>query len=423
MKKNVWILNHYAGNMLFDKGGRHYWFAKYLKRNGYNPVVFAANTKHGIPEQWVESDALWVEKTAEEIDTPFVFVKSNVYSGNGKKRVFNMYGFYKNVKKAAKEYAKKYGKPDIILASSVHPLTMVAGIKLAKCFGVKCICEVRDLWPEAIVAYSKRITKKSLLAKIMYAGEKWIYKKAAAVIFTQEGGPDYVCEHGWDTENGGVIDNNKLYHINNGVDLEAFDDNLTNYPYADEDMDNSEYFKVVYAGAIRRINNLGLILDAAKLIKNPRIRFVIFGSGDELDALKERVVTEHIDNVVFKGRVNKQFIPSIDSKADLNIVHWEMNPLLRVGESYNKAFEYFAAGKPVFYTVRPGYSIVEKYKCGRLTEGFEPKDIAEGIQSMSELRAEEKSEMAINARKTAEIYDFKNLTNKLVEIIEREVKD
>lgn len=419
MKKNVWILNHYAGNMLFDKGGRHYWFAKYLRRNGYNPVVFASNTKHGIPEQWVESKSLWVEKTAEEIETPFVFVKTSVYSGNGKKRVLNMYGFYKNVKKVAKEYAKKYGKPDIILASSVHPLTMVAGIKLAKHFGVKCICEVRDLWPEAIVAYSKKITKRSLLAKIMYAGEKWIYKKADAVIFTQEGGPDYVCEHGWDTKSGGVIDNNKLYHINNGVDLEAFDDNLINYPYADEDLDNEEIFKVVYAGAIRRINNLGLVLDAAKLITNPKIRFVIFGSGDELEALKERVVKEQIDNVVFKGRVNKQYVPSIDSKADLNIVHWEMNPLLRVGESYNKAFEYFAAGKPVFYTVRPGYSIVEKYRCGRLTDGFEPKDIAEGIQNMAELGADEKREMAINARKTAEIYDFKNLTNKLVEIIER----
>ena len=92
---------------------------------------------------------------------------------------------------------------------------------------------------------------------------------------------------------------------------------------------------------------------------------------------------------------------------------------LAVGESYNKAFEYFAAGKPVFYTVRPGYSIVEKYRCGRLTDGFEPKDIAEGIQNMAELGADEKREMAINARKTAEIYDFKNLTNKLVEIIER----
>lgn len=418
MKKNVWILNHYAGSMIFDKGGRHYWFAKYLSREGYQPVVFAANTKHGIPEKWVDSDSMWIEEIASDIDTPFVFVRSKLYSGNGKDRILNMISFFRNVKKSAVEYAEKKGKPDIIYASSVHPLTMVAGIQLAKKFGVKCICEVRDLWPEAIVAYSKRITKNSLPARIMYAGEKWIYKKAAAVIFTQEGGPDYVCAHGWDKEHGGPIDNDKLFHINNGVDLEAFDENLKAFPYADEDLDNPDLFKVVYCGAIRRINNLGLIVNAAKLITNPKIKIVIFGSGDELEVLKQRLIDEGISNVVFKGRVNKQFIPSIDSKSDLNVVHWEMNPLLRVGESYNKSFEYFAAGKPVFYTVRPGYSIVEKYGCGRLTEGFEPKDIAAGIQAMAEMSDTEKAEMAKNARKTAEVYDFMNLTKKLIAIIE-----
>ncbi len=420
MGKTVWLMNHYASHMLFDKGGRHYFFAKFLDIAGYKPVVFCANIMNNrTEERCIETEDLWAVKEAEEIHTPFVYVKARKYKGNGKQRVFNMIDFFFNVKKAAVEYAEKNGKPDVIIASSVHPLTMVAGIQLAKKFGVKCICEVRDLWPEAIVAYSKKITRNSIPAKIMYAGEKWIYKKAAAVIFTQEGGPDYVCEHGWDKKHGGPIDNDKLFHINNGVDLEAFDENLINFPYADEDLDNPELFKVVYCGSIRRINNLGLIVDAAKLITDPKVKFVIFGDGDELETLKKRVVDEEIANVVFKGRVNKQYIPSIDSKADLNVVHWEMNPLLRVGESYNKSFEYFAAGKPVFYTVRPGYSIVEKYGCGRLTEGFEPKDIAAGIQAMAEMSEEEKVEMAKNARKTAEVYDFKNLTKMLMGIIEK----
>ncbi len=421
MKKKVWIMNHYASHMLFDKGGRHYNFAKYLHRSGYSPVVFCGNMMNSNSEkQYFENNNLINIKVAEEIDTPFVFVKVRPYTGNGKGRILNMIDFYRNVKVAAKRYAEENGKPDIILASSVHPLTCIAGIQLAKHFGVKCICEVRDLWPEAIVTYSKSITKNSLIAKIMYAGEKWIYKKAAAVIFTQEGGPDYVRDHKWDDTHGGPIKNSNLFHINNGVDLEAFDQNVIDYPYEDEDLDNPEIYKVLYAGSIRRINNLGIILDAAKLVTNPKIKFIIFGSGDELETLKKRVVDEKIENVVFKGRVDKYFIPAIDSKADLNIVHWEMSPLLRVGESYNKAFEYFAAGKPVFYTIRPGYSIVEKYNCGKLTEAFEPKDIAAGIQAMAEMGEEEKVKMAINARRAAEIYDFKNLTKMLIEIIERD---
>lgn len=404
-------MNHYAGHMRTDKGGRHYWFSKFLNRMGHEPVVFCSINKS-------EQKELWDVKVAEDINTPFVNVRVSGTRDGGFTRIINMVTFYFNVKKSAKQYAKENGKPDVILASSVHPLTLVAGIQLAKHFRVKCICEMRDLWPEAIVAYSKRIKKGSLIANILYAGEKWIYTKADALIFTQEGGPDYIRSQGWDKEHGGPIDNAKLFHINNGVDLEAFDENRINFPYSDVDLDNPDLFKVVYCGAIRRINNLGIILDAAKLITNPKVKFVIFGSGDELEMLKKRVLDEEIGNVAFKGRVNKQFIPSIDSKANLNIVHWEMNPLLRVGESYNKSFEYFAAGKPVFYTVRPGYSIVEKYHCGRLTEGFEPKDIAAGIEAMAGMSDTEKKEMAVNARKTAEIYDFKNLTNKLVSIIE-----
>lgn len=418
--KKIWIINHYAGNMLFDKGGRHYWFAKFLNRLGYECVIFCCNIKHNPgTEMYVDSSCLWVEKVADEIDTPFVYVKAKKYKKNGIKRVFNMIDFYHNVQKAVKEYSINHGKPDIILASSVHPLSILAGLKLSKYFKIKCISEVRDLWPEAILAYSKKIKKNGFFAKLLYTGEKYLYKKSDAVIFTQEGGPDYIRERRWDKEHGGPIDMNKMFHINNGVDLEAFDQNLKQYSYNDDDLDNAELFKVVYAGAVRRINNVGILLDAAKLVKNEKIKFIIFGNGEELEILKKRVVDENITNVVFKGRVNKRYIPSIDSKADLNLVHWEMNPLLRVGESYNKAFEYFAAGKPVFYTIRPDYSIVEKFKCGKLTDGFAPEDIAAGIDKMSLMTDSEKRKMAENARNAAKVYDFNALTTKLIDVIEK----
>ncbi len=418
MKKKIWIMNHHASNMFYNKGGRHYWFAKYLKRSGYEPVVFTCNAKHGIAERFVDTKELWVEQYAEDIDVPFVFVNARTYANNGRKRILCMIDFYHNLKKTALQYEKKYGTPDVILASSVHPLTLVAGLQLAKKYKIKCICEMRDLWPEALVSYSEKLKKMKLLTNLLYKGERWIYKKADALIFTQEGGADYIKSKKWDLEQGGPIDISKAYHINNGVDLEAFDQNMQNFCWDEPELDDDSYYKVIYAGAIRRINNLGIILDAAKNINNPAIKFLIFGDGDEQDALEKRVKDEKISNVVFKGRVNRQYIPSVVSRADLNLVHWEMNPLVRVGESYNKSFEYFAAGKPVFYTVRPGYSIVEKYHCGMLTEGFEPKDLAAGIEKMAAMNKEEKVTMSANARKTAEIYDFKEHTKKLIEIIE-----
>lgn len=84
----------------------------------------------------------------------------------------------------------------------------------------------------------------------------------------------------------------KVYHINNGVDLELFDANKQDYWLDDSELDNKAIYKVIYAGAIRRINNLGIILDVAKLIQNPQIKFYIYGDGDELEFLVGRVREE-----------------------------------------------------------------------------------------------------------------------------------
>lgn len=414
MKKRVWIMNHYAGGMYFDRGGRHYNFSKYLKEEGYEPVVFCADSKHGKPEAFCGVPGLWQEHIAEEIGVPFVFVRARTYMGNGKQRVLNMIDFYRNVKKAAKEYARAYERPDVIYASSVHPLTLLAGIQLAKRYGVKCVCEVRDLWPETIVEYSSRFTRRHPLVKLLYQGEKWLYKKADRLIFTMEGGGDYIRERGWEK----AVPLSKVYHINNGVDMDAFDQNRARSQVDDPDLDNLDLFKVVYAGAVRRINNLGLILDAARAVSDSRIKFLIWGSGDELDALRERVQAEKIQNVSFKGCIEKESVPSVISRADLNLVHWEMSPILRFGVSYNKLFEYLAAGKPIFSTVRSKYSIVEHYRCGADTVGFAPEDFAAGIQRLSTLPPEELARMGENARKAAEEYDFRNLTKKLIEVLE-----
>lgn len=418
MKKNIWIMNHYAGSMFFNQGGRHYNFAKYLKQAGYTPVVFCANSRHNKEGQHFEDFSLWHEHAAAEAGIPFVFVKTRTYSGNGKQRVLNMVDFYRNVKKAAKAYAKEHGKPDIIYASSVHPLTLVAGIQLAKYFGVECICEVRDLWPESIVAYSRRFTRTHPVIRLLYQGEKWIYKKADKLIFTMEGGSEYIVDQGWDAAHGGPVDLKKVFHINNGVDLEIFDNNRERFRVEDADLENPNIYKVVYAGSIRRINNLGQLVDAAKLIKNPGIKFLIWGDGDELETLCRRVTDERIDNVVFKGRVEKKYIPAIVSRADLNVVHWEMSSLLKYGESYNKLFEYLAAGRPIFSTVRPGYSIVEQNDCGADTTGFSPEDFAAGIERLAGLSADICAQMGKNAREAAETYDFKALTEKLIKVIE-----
>ena len=74
----------------------------------------------------------------------------------------------------------------------------------------------------------------------------------------------------------------------------------------------SDTFKVVYTGTVRPVNNVGNLLDTAKLLKDKKdIQFLIFGGGSELEKLQQRVKDEHIDNVIFKGFVEKKYIPYI----------------------------------------------------------------------------------------------------------------
>jgi glycosyltransferase involved in cell wall biosynthesis len=418
MRQNVWIWNHYATNMFFDQAGRHYWFAENLLKEGYKPTIFCASTNHFSDNHIDTKGSNYLVDSVNSI--PFAFVNTPEYKGNGKKRVLNMISFYRGLFKTAKEYAKLNGKPDVILASSVHPLTLVAGIKIAKKYNVPCICEVRDLWPESIIEFNG-LKKSSLIAKILYQGEKWIYKKADRLIFTIEGGADYIKDQGWDKGNRGPIDISKVHHINNGIDIEAFDYNVGSNVYEDNDLDDPDTFKVVYAGSIRKANNLKLIINAAKHIKDngyDKIIFLIFGDGDEKEKLLKRCVDESIDNVIFKGKVEKKFIPSILSKANINILNYSNHEIWKYGGSQNKNFEYLASEKPILSTITMGYDIIEKYCAGISLKSQDPETISEAISSIFSMDEELYKEMAHNARSAAQDYDFRVLTKNLIDIVE-----
>src|SRR5699024_8316560 len=130
-----------------------------LIKQGYDVTIFCANTYHNKSEYINTKNKKYATDIVDNIS--FVFVKTTPALGNGVDRIKNMILFYRNLFPVAKEYSKLNKKPDVILASSVHPLTMVAGIQIAKKFKVPCICEVRDIWPEAIFAFNK-VKEKSL---------------------------------------------------------------------------------------------------------------------------------------------------------------------------------------------------------------------------------------------------------------------
>lgn len=421
MKKKIWIMNHYATEMYFSEGGRHYWFAENLIKKGYEPIIFCANTRHNSDDLIVLGNQQFTMKIKNEI--PFVFVNTPKYEGNGYSRIKNIYSFYKNLINVAKKFSLENGKPDIILGSSPHPLTMLASEKIAKKFNVPCICEVRDLWPEAIFAYSK-MKENSLLGRILIAGEHHIYRNADAMIFTKEGDTDYIKERNWDTANGGDISLDKCFYINNGIDYKEFTSNIVKNVIVDEDL-NSDKFNVVYAGSIRAVNDVGKIVSSAKFLKEYEdVQFLIYGDGNEREKLEKEIRENGLTNVKMKGFINKQYIPFILSKSNVNILNYSQYQYNWTrGNSSNKLFEYMASGKPIISTVKMGYSIIEKYKCGVEIEDCTPRELADQILKIKNMPEEEYQKMCQNAKNGAKDFDFSHLTNKLENVMDAVLKE
>ena len=416
----VWLMNHYASNMYRDKAGRHYWFAQQLIEQGYDVTVFCSTTLVNGEELLSTGKDKLIIKETEGI--PFVFVKTIPAQGNGIKRVKNMVLFYRNLFPVTKRYGNEFGKPDVIIASSVHPLTMIAGIRIAKKMKIPCICEIRDLWPEAIFSFGKA-KEKSLIGRVLVKGEHWIYKKANALIFTKEGDTDYLKEKKWTTSQGGDIDLNKCHYINNGVDINACEERSRTMQLDDTDLNDESKFNITYVGTIRPVNNVGNLLDAARILKEKGgyddVQFLIYGDGGQLAELQERVKNEHLDNVKMKGYVNRQYVPYILSKSSINMLNYAQNQYNWTrGNSSNKLFEYMVSGKPIISTVHMGYSIIKRYDCGVELDEDTPEALAEQIIRFHSMSKEELDRIGKNAREGANDFDFSVLTKKLIKVIE-----
>lgn len=402
---DIWFFNHYAVPPWFYPLYRPYKFATNLIEKGHSVTIFAASTVHNSNENLIKDNEQYKIEKIDGIN--YVYIKTSDYDGNGIDRIINMiqYSFKLLL------VSKKINKPNVIMATSVHPLTWLVGYILSKKYDAKFIAETADLWPETLVAMGQ-IKKNSIPAKLLYKLEKFIYKKADRLIFTFPGGKDYVEEIG--------LDPSKVRYINNGVDLEEFNYNKEKYQYADEDLDDNSTFKILYTGSMGQANELSYLLEAAKIIQDKgvkNIKFILFGDGYQRKGLEQFAKDNNLQNVIFKGKVEKKYIPSILSRSDLNVFTGKHIYLYKYGLSLNKMFDYFASGKPILSNIECGYDLLEKYNCGETVKGGSSESLAEGILRFYNMPKEEYNIYCKNALKAAQDFDFKILTDKLEKII------
>ena len=405
---NVWYLHHYATPHELPGLHRPFEFGRYFIESGNKITVFCSSYLHYADLNLIKNRQKYLIQTFDGI--PTVFVKTCGYKGSGFKRIINMFQFGFKLKKYAKRCSKVVGYPDIIIASSPHPMTMLAGLKIAKKFNVPCICEVRDFWPEVFFLGGK-LKENGILGKILLKGEKSIYSKADAITFLKEGDHTYISDKGWDIEHGGNINMQKCIYINNGVDLKLFDYRITEKKYNDDDLKTNKFI-IVYCGTIRPVNNIDLILDTAKNL-NDEYLFLVYGSGSCVERLQNRIIKENITNVKLKGYIKNEYVPSILAQSSLNLLNYS-NTVYNWsrGNSSNKLFEYLASGKPVLSTVKMGYDIIERYKCGFSVDDTTPQEIARKIVEINALPKNEYLQLCHNARIAAEQFDIPKLADK-----------
>ena len=92
-----------------------------------------------------------------------------------------------------------------------------------------------------------------------------------------------------DKQHGGV-DIDKVYYLNNCINLNEFEQNVRTFQSEDPDLDNPNTYKIVYTGSVRLANNIRKLVDAAAIIQEKganNIRFIVNGDGNERAELEK----------------------------------------------------------------------------------------------------------------------------------------
>jgi glycosyltransferase involved in cell wall biosynthesis len=144
---------------------------------------------------------------------------------------------------------------------------------------------------------------------------------------------------------------------------------------------------IIYQGALNVGRGLELMIDAMQYL--PEARFLVAGSGDIENELKQRVEDKKVgDRVEFKGRILPEDLIKLTLAADLGISLEEDLGLNYRYSLPNKLFDYIQCRVPVLCSALPEMSrIVDSYGIGISTGERDAEKIAGIIRFMLKERS------------------------------------
>ena len=385
---NILYLNHYAGSPALGMEFRPYYLAREWVRAGHRVQMLAADFSHVRARQPQAGD-----ETLDGI--AYRWFATPPYQGNGLGRVKNIWAFLRQVWAAAPQIVRDL-RPDAVIASSTYPMDIWVARRLARRAGATLAYEVHDLWPLSPIELSG-MSRRHPFIVLCQAAEDAAYRDADVVVSMLPKVHDYMASRGLDLQ--------KLTIVPNGISLDEWQGepaplraDVAAALAAARSGGGVGRQVVGYAGSHGLPNALDTLLDAAALLREAPLHFVLVGDGHEKARLARRVADEGLANVSLLPPIPKAQIPALLAGFDIAYIGWQRVPIYRFGIAPNKLMDYMMAGRPVLHSVEAGNDAVAEAGCGLTVAPESAPAVAAGLQRLAALPAAEREAMGARGR-------------------------
>jgi glycosyltransferase involved in cell wall biosynthesis len=294
---------------------------------------------------------------------------------------------------------------DLVWGTSPPIFQGVSAWLLARLKRAKFLFEVRDLWPLFAVATGV-LRSRTLIAASGWL-ERLLLRHADCVMVNSPGYATHVQLRGA----------RRVELVPNGADSSMFDSSADGRAFRRTHAFENK-FVVLYAGAHGMSNDLGVVLQAADLLRNANIQFVLVGDGKEKPALVSRAQALRLGNLSFLPSVPKREMPEVLSGADACLAI--LKPLEAYKTTYpNKVFDYMAAGRPVLLAIDGVIrEVVEAAGCGVFVKPGDPAALAAAARGLA-ADPEAARRMGTNGRRyLAQHFNRDRIAERLVQVLE-----
>lgn len=384
MSNCIWYVSKYvAPPGKGSAGGRGYLLMKEFARLGYRSVIITSDSNQLA--QVPTLDGPYLRQEADGIE--LWWVRTLKYQvAKSVRRMMSWLHFEWRLHLIPKV---QLPKPDVIVVSSLSPLTVVNGFLLRRRYRCRLVLEIRDIWPLTITEEGGFSLRNPLVIGLAWV-ERLGYRHADAIVGTMPNLGEHVAN---------VLGQEKPVRcIPMGIDSTMLSDVIEVPEEYDAKYLPKGKFVVAHAGTIGITNALDTLLDCAESLSgNAAIHFLVVGDGD----LREHYQTKygHLPNLTFAPKVPKQMVQSVLAKCDLLYFSVHVSAVWRFGQSLNKVIDYMLAGKPIVASYTGYPSMINEAGCGTYVPAGDLSKLRAEIARFRELSHSERDAIGARGRK------------------------